>query len=82
MIRSGNSVRFTPTEVEELRQIGLDMGAVQRQHDIEEEMSRWAHTLADERFHLLEKIALEMARAKGVKVPPKLSVVLCSDSPQ
>jgi hypothetical protein len=37
---------------------------------------RFAHPrpgcLADERFELLEQIAVEMAKAKGVKLPPKL----------
>ena len=80
MIRSGNSTRFTPAEVEEFRQIGLDLGAVKCPNDIEQEVSRWAHTLADERFELLEKIALAMAKAKGVKLPPTLNVVPSADS--
>ena len=75
MIRSGNSARFTPNEVEEFRQIGLDLGDVRHQNDIEQEVSRWAHTLADERFELLEKIAAEMAKVKGVKLPRKLRIV-------
>ena len=75
MIRSGNSTRFTPTEVEEFRQIGLDLGAVKCPSDIEQEVSRWAHILADERFDLLEKIASAMAKAKGVKLPPKLTAL-------
>ena len=82
MIRSGNAARFTPTEVEELRQIGLDLGAVKCQNDIEQEVGRWAHTLADERFALLEKIASAMAQAKGVKLPPRLNVVPSADSPR
>ena len=79
MIRSGNAARFTPTEVEEFRQIGLDLGGVRHQDDIEQEVSRWAHTLADERFDLLEKIASAMANSKGVNVPPKLSAV-CAET--
>ncbi len=75
MIRLGNSARFTPHEVGEFRKIGLDMGNVKHQEDIEQELSRWAHILADERFALLEKIALEMAKANGAKLPPKLSAV-------
>ena len=75
MIESGTLARFTPTEVEEFRQIGLDLRSVENQNDIEREVSRWAHTLADERFDLLEKIASEMAKAKGVKLPPKLTAV-------
>jgi hypothetical protein len=39
---------------------------------MEQAMSEWAHTLADERFELLEKIAFEMANAKGVGLPAKL----------
>ncbi len=81
MIRSSNSARFTTTEVEELRQVGLDLSDVKCQHDIEQEVSQRAHTLADERFELLEKIALEMAKAKGVNLPLNLSVVRSSDSP-
>jgi hypothetical protein len=75
MIRSGASTRFTPTELEEFRQIGLDLSKVRHQDDIEKEVSRWANTLADERFDLLEKIASAMARAKGVRLPPKLTAV-------
>ena len=76
MIRLGNSARFTPHEVDELRQVGLDMGNVKHQKDIEQELSRWAHILADERFDLLEKIALELAKANGAKLPAKLRVVM------
>jgi len=82
MIRSGNSVRFTPNEVEEFRQVGLDLGSVECQNDIEQEVSRWADTLADERFELLEKIATAMAKARGVKLPPRLNVVPPAESPQ
>jgi hypothetical protein len=79
MIRLGNSARFTPHEVDELRQVGLDMGDVKHQKDIEQELSRWAHILANERFDLLEKVALEMANASGVKLPPKLNA-LCEET--
>ncbi|MEO8187791.1 MAG: hypothetical protein ABI580_10560 [Burkholderiaceae bacterium] len=76
MIRLSNSARFTPHEVDEFRQVGLDMGNVKYQKDIEQELSRWAHIVAEERFDLLEKIALAMAKAAGVKLPPKLKVVI------
>ena len=52
------------------------MSDVKDQNDIEQELSRWAHTLADERFDLLEKIALEMPKANGLKLPPKLNTVM------
>jgi hypothetical protein len=74
MIRSGNSIRFTRNEVGELRRIGLDLANVKCQSDLDTELTRWAHTLADERFDLLGQIATEMAKAKRVKLPPKLSV--------
>ena len=75
MIESGTLARFTPNEVEEFRQIGLDFSKVRHQDDIEQEVSRWVHILADERFDLLEKIASAMAKTKGVKLPPKLTAV-------
>ena len=74
MIRSGNSVSFTPYEVSELRQVGLDLADVKCQSDLDVELTRWTHTLVAERFDLLEQIATEMAKAKGVKLPPKLSI--------
>ena len=73
MIRSGKSTRFTPNEVHELRQVGLDMSNATDQNGIEQELSRWAHILADERVDLLEQIAVEMAKAHGLKLPPKLT---------
>jgi hypothetical protein len=66
-------VRFAPHEIDEFRQVGLDMSNVKHQQGIEQELSRWAHILADERFDLLEKIALQMAKANGAKLPRKLS---------
>lgn len=71
MIRLGSSTRFTLHEVEELRQVGLDMGSVRNQKDIEQELSRWVYIVADERFDLLEKVALEMAKATGARLPPR-----------
>jgi len=49
MIESGTLARFTPSEVQEFRQIGLDLSKVRHQDDIEREVSRWASTLAGER---------------------------------
>jgi len=64
MIRSGNSTRFTPHEVSELRQVGLNLANVKCQNDLNAELAQWARTLADERFDLLERIVAEMAKAK------------------
>jgi hypothetical protein len=46
---------------------------VKCQDDLDAELTRWGHTLADERFDLLEQITAEMAKAKGVQLPPKFS---------
>jgi hypothetical protein len=75
MIRLGKLVRFTPHEVNEFRQVGLELGNATHQNDMEREVSRWVRTLADERFDLLEKIAMEMAKVRSAKLPPKLSSV-------
>jgi len=49
---------------------------VKHQKDIEQELSRWAHILADKRFDLLEKISLELATANGTQLPAKFRVVM------
>jgi hypothetical protein len=74
MIRSGNSTRFTQTEVDEFRHVGLDIADVKHQNDLDAVVTRWAYILAYERFDLLEQIATQMAKVKGVKLPPKLTV--------
>ena len=74
MIRSANKTRFTAHEVKELRQVGLDLADVKCQDDLDAELTRWAYARAHDRFELLEKIAAELAKAKGVKLPPKLRV--------
>ena len=43
-------------ELNELRQVGLDLADVKCQNDIDAEVTRWAHAVAYERFDLLEKI--------------------------
>jgi hypothetical protein len=47
---------------------------VKCQIDLDVEATRRAYALAAERFDLLEQIATEMAKAKRVKLPPKLGV--------
>jgi hypothetical protein len=82
MIQAGDAVRFSRGEIEEFRRVGLDLTHARCADDVEQEVSRWAHTLADERFDLLEKIARAMAKAKGTKLPPRLNVVPSADSLQ
>lgn len=75
MLRAGKALRFTPTEVEEFRSLGIDFDGARTQGDIEQALTAWAETLADERPDLLDKIVAEMARGKGVKLPAQLTVV-------
>ena len=72
MLRAGHSLRFTPTEVEELRSLGVDVGGARTQDDLDQALARWAGTLAEERPALLDKIASALAQAKGASLPPRL----------
>ena len=76
MLRAGKSLRFTPDEVDEFRSLGLDFEGVRTQDDIEQALTAWAGTLADERPDLLDKIVSEMAKVKGVKPPARLTTVV------
>lgn len=83
MLRTGDSLRFTPAEVEDFRKLGIDFDGVRTQADVEAALAQWTSVLGEERPDLLEKIALEMAKAKGVLPPPRLTVVgLGPDSPE
>lgn len=75
MLRAGDALRFTPDEIEAYRQLGLDFDGARTRDDVEQALTRWADTLNDERPDLLEKIAVEMAKAKGVKLPARLARV-------
>ena len=75
MLRAGKALRFTPTEVEEFRSLGIDFDGARTQDDIGQALAAWAETLADERPDLLNKIVAEMARGKGVELPAQLTVV-------
>ncbi len=72
MLRAGDSLRFTPDEIEAYRKLGLDFDGARTQDDIEQALAQWADTLNDERPDLLEKIAAAMAKAKGVPLPARL----------
>lgn len=76
MLRADKSLRFTPDEVDEFRSLGLDFEGVRTQDDIEQALTAWAGTLADERPDLLDKIVSEMAKVKGVKPPARLTTVV------
>lgn len=75
MLRAGNALRFTPDEIEGFRELGLDFEGAQTQDDIEQALAQWTDTLNDERPTLLEKIAVELAKAKGIPLPARLTRV-------
>jgi hypothetical protein len=74
MLRSGHILRFTPREVDEFRSLGIDVHGVQTQDGLEQALEDWSSLLSQERPDLLEKIALEMAKERGLKPPAKLFV--------
>lgn len=75
MLCAGHSLRFTPTETEELRRLGLDVDGARTQDDLDQALARWAGTLAEERPELLDKIVSAMAEAKGAPLPARLTRV-------
>lgn len=73
MLRAGDALRFTPDEIDAFRKLGLDFDGARTQDDIDQALARWADTLNDERPDLLEKIAAELAKAKGIPLPARLT---------
>ena len=73
MLRAGDALRFTPDEIEDFRKLGLDFDGARTQDDIDQALARWADTLNDERPDLLEKIAAAMAKARGIRLPARLT---------
>lgn len=81
MIRSGDAIRFSAREIDEHAQLGIDLRGVKTTEDFADALAPWIEALGEVRPDLLEKLARAMAQAKGVKLPPRLSVVPSSDSP-
>jgi hypothetical protein len=75
MLHAGDELRFTPDEIETFRKLGLDFDGARTRDDLEQALARWADTLNEERPDLLERIAVEMARAKGIPLPARLTRV-------
>ena len=75
MLRAGDRLRFTPDEIEDYRKLGLDFDGARTQCEVEQALTRWVDTLNDERPDLLEKIAAEMGKARGVPLPARLTRV-------
>ena len=74
MIRGGNLVRFTPDEIDQFRSVGLDATGIRTIEDFGAAVARWCDLLEEVRPDVLEKLARAMAEARGVKLPPKLTV--------
>ena len=75
MPRAGHNLRFTPDEIEGFRKLGLDFDGARTQDEGEQVLTRWADTLDNERPDLMDKIAAELARTKGVHLPARLERV-------
>ena len=82
MLFSGHSIRFTAKEVEDTQTLGIDLSGVKSSDDFANALIPWISALGEVRPDLLDKIARDLAKAKGVKLPPRLSVVPSSDSPE
>lgn len=80
MMKCGAVIRFSAREAQAFREIGLDMSTAKNACDVERQLVRWREILAAERPDLLEKIAVAMADAQGVRLPTKLSAVRAKDS--
>ena len=74
MIRDGDLVRFTPDEIDQFRSVGLDATGVRTIEDFGAAVAKWCDLLEELRPDVLEKLARAMAEARGVKLPPKLTV--------
>lgn len=73
MLRSGRStIRFTATEMEELRALGIGASDVKSADDFAAALEPWLHALSDIRPDLFDKITREIALAKGIRLPPDL----------
>jgi hypothetical protein len=75
MLKSGNILRFTPTEIEEARLLGLDLSAVKNEEQFTSAVLALITTLERERPALLEKIAKSLAATTGRKLPAQVTVV-------
>jgi hypothetical protein len=81
MLRSGKAIRFTAKEIETNQKIGLDLRGVKSPDDFGNAIIPWIDALGEVRPDLLDRFAQELAKAKGAKLPARLSVVPSSDSP-
>jgi hypothetical protein len=79
MLCSGRSIRFTAKEVEETQTLGIDLSGVKSPDDFAHALVPWIEALGEVRPDLLDRLAQDLAKAKGTKLPPDFSVVPSSD---
>ena len=75
MLQSGHSIRFSATEIDELRALGIDISGAKSPADFAAALEPWLHALAEVRPELFDKIVGEIAAAKGNRLPLDLRVV-------
>lgn len=75
MIKSGKYVRFEPEEIAEGRQLGLDLSRVRTMADFSDEVIALVRALEVDRPALLHKLAQELAKETGIRLPAQLRVV-------
>lgn len=75
MLRSNDQIRFTASEIDQARRLGIDLTGVKTMADYSDAVIRLITSLEDERPDLLEKIAQAMCEETGRKMPTKLAQV-------
>jgi hypothetical protein len=75
MLQSNEQLRFTPAEIEQARELGIDLAGVKTKADYSNAVIDMITTLEHERPDLLERIAQALAEETGRKLPAKLRLV-------
>jgi len=70
MIQSGNQIRFSAAEIEEGNSLGLDLSSVRTSAELSAQLVGWIEAMSVLRFEVVEKLALELVKLKGVSLPP------------
>jgi hypothetical protein len=81
MLRSGNSLRLSSAEIEMCERVGLDLDAVRTPADFAAAIDWWIDALGEVQPDVVERFVRELAKAKGVALPARLSVVPSSGCP-
>lgn len=82
MLRSGRSIRFTAKEIGDAQELGIELDGAKSPDDFANALVPWIEALGEVRPDLLLRLTQDLAKARGVKLPPGLSVVPPSDCPE